>query len=376
MKHLFYLLLIGFLFSGSVFAVNTDQIELVRERTQTSSSPLSEADKDVITRFWTTSLDQMLLSETSQDAVEIRMELAKQKGTEPLSSYRAAYVEEGLKGIQTALENIERLESAEQQIMAKRNLIILTANLESPKTSEIALAHLADKDDAIRYWAVKAVTQPAVIQQLSSDTITGDTVTAAILEGLSNCVSAEKRPEILEMIAGFCMAVNQPTAQQILGQMIDRRIDAYQNWLPVEVGLDIRLLSAAGSIATVQRNPDVKSMLGRKFAQMYALVIQRYMQAAESLTDEQLEHVLSVIAEVDQNVVLKVMEIRTGILQGLKTGSMNTLNREYEVLFGDRLRQGELAIRFKFDYGKDASGKPITCPPDLKPMPEKIKNAD
>jgi hypothetical protein len=30
---------------------------------------------------------------------------------------------------------------------------------------------------------------------------------------------------------------------------------------------------------------------------------------------------------------------------------------------------GELAAKFRFDYGKDASGKAITAPPELGPIP-------
>lgn len=370
MKHFLSLFLVGFVFIGSVLAIDTEQIELVRNRTQSSSSELSASDMSVISQFWTTSLDQMLLSAKSQDAVAIRIELSKQKGIEPLSTYRSAYVQEGLKNIQASLLNIERLGNVQQRIMIKRNLLILTANLESPKTREIALAHLADEDDMIRYWAVRAVTQPAVVQQLSSDVITGQEAVSEILEGLSKRVSVEKQTDVLEMIAGFCMGFNDSIAREILVQMIDQRIKAYQNWRPVQVGLDIRLLTAAGNIAALQQDVAVKSTFGRKFTEMYSFAIQRYMKGVGSFTNAELEEILTVIAEVDQNVVSKTMEIRTGILGGLRSNTISQLSREYEILFGDRSRQGQLAMRLKFDYGKDAAGNPITSPPELKPKPE------
>ncbi|MHC5090450.1 MAG: hypothetical protein ACYSOJ_02310 [Planctomycetota bacterium] len=52
------------------------------------------------------------------------------------------------------------------------------------------------------------------------------------------------------------------------------------------------------------------------------------------------------------------------------------MEREYETLFGDRMRSGLLADKFKFDYGKDASGKPITVPQELGPMPETSTEQD
>jgi hypothetical protein len=61
------------------------------------------------------------------------------------------------------------------------------------------------------------------------------------------------------------------------------------------------------------------------------------------------------------------MGIKTGVLAAIrrKTG----LDREYETLFGNRMMAGELAAKFRFDYGKDASGKAITAPPELGPIP-------
>jgi len=46
----------------------------------------------------------------------------------------------------------------------------------------------------------------------------------------------------------------------------------------------------------------------------------------------------------------KAMGIKTGVFQALK--SKRGLEREYETLFGDRTRPGQLATMFKFDYGK------------------------
>jgi hypothetical protein len=83
-----------------------------------------------------------------------------------------------------------------------------------------------------------------------------------------------------------------------------------------------------------------------------------------------VERLVTVIAEVDQACLNKMFEIKTGIITaiGRKTG----LEREYETLFGNRMMAGQLASKFNFDYGKDASGKAITSPPEIGAAPQAI----
>lgn len=353
------------------YSADTSEIEALRFRSVSAGTTLSESEMSVINKFWTTSLDQMLLSESSQQIVEIRRELEKQKGNEHLSYYATAYIAQASESIQAAFENSQRFDNLQHRILIQRNLMILTGNLHSPQLAPLALNHLNSEDDVIRYWAVKAVTQPSIIQQLTTDVTRDEEMTETILTALKDYIVTELQPEITKMVVHFCMAFDHPAARDILMSIKDQRIKAYQNWTVKETLPDAHLLMALGRIAMEQSDAEIKQNFGRGFAELFALVMQRYLAGMETLPEDELEQMLTVIAKVDQEILDHVMGIRTGILQALRTKNISAIKREYEVLFGDRMRSGQLATIFKFDYGKDSTGRPITVPPELEPMPEK-----
>ncbi|HOM77490.1 MAG TPA: hypothetical protein P5324_12175, partial [Anaerohalosphaeraceae bacterium] len=352
-----------------VYGVNTNEIEALRQRVQQSGIELSAADTAVISKFWSAALDQMLLSANSQDMVEVRRQLEAQRGNEYLSFYATAYIAEALKDIQAAYQNTQRIENLQQRINAERNLMILTANLASPKLAPIAVSRLADTDEVIRYWAVKAITQPAVIEQLSKEEVTRDPQAAeAILNALKERILSEPLTEIQKMMIDFAAAFNHPAARQILLSLSEQRLNAYRQWKVQDELVETKLLTALGTIAVLQQDAEIKKTFGKAFAELYSAVFQRYMKGAARLSAEQTEQLIAVISEIDQTVVNKTMGIQTSILRTLQR--RGPLDSDYEMLFGNRQLAGELGLRFKFDYGKDASGKPITFPAELDPMPE------
>lgn len=358
-----------------VYGVNTNEIEALRQRVQQSGIELSAADTAVISKFWSAALDQMLLSANSQDMVEVRRQLEAQRGNEYLSFYATAYIAEALKDIQAAYQNTQRIENLQQRINAERNLMILTANLASPKLAPIAVSRLADTDEVIRYWAVKAITQPAVIEQLSKEEVTRDPQAAeAILNALKERILSEPLTEIQKMMIDFAAAFNHPAARQILLSLSEQRLNAYRQWKVQDELVETKLLTALGTIAVLQQDAEIKKTFGKAFAELYSAVFQRYMKGAARLSAEQTEQLIAVISEIDQTVVNKTMGIQTSILRTLQR--RGPLDSDYEMLFGNRQLAGELGLRFKFDYGKDASGKPVTFPAELDPIPEPVKSAE
>ncbi|HOK97037.1 MAG TPA: hypothetical protein PKW71_13035, partial [Anaerohalosphaeraceae bacterium] len=302
-----------------VYGVNTNEIEALRQRVQQSGIELSAADTAVISKFWSAALDQMLLSANSQDMVEVRRQLEAQRGNEYLSFYATAYIAEALKDIQAAYQNTQRIENLQQRINAERNLMILTANLASPKLAPIAVSRLADTDEVIRYWAVKAITQPAVIEQLSKEEVTRDPQAAeAILNALKERILSEPLTEIQKMMIDFAAAFNHPAARQILLSLSEQRLNAYRQWKVQDELVETKLLTALGTIAVLQQDAEIKKTFGKAFAELYSAVFQRYMKGAARLSAEQTEQLIAVISEIDQTVVNKTMGIQTSILRTLQ----------------------------------------------------------
>ena len=372
MKNLSYLLY--FVCIAAVFSASTTEIESLRLRAQDSSAELTTSDTTVISKFWSASLDQMLLAKSSLECVEIRRQLAEQKGDDFLSHYAVAYVAEAKSAIEAAFSDAQRMEEADQQQMIERNLMILTGELKSPDLAPLGLKRLDAEDAVVQYWAFKAFTDPGVVQQLTSDIVGDEKTTEAILTALHKSVSGGVNTQIQKLIVRFSLSFDNPLARDILLLIADGRIEAYRNWSVTDEALDVSVLTALGNVAVLREDPADKSTFGRQFAELYALTIQRYLKGKDSFSKTEIGDSMTVIAEVDQSVLSKTMGIKTGILPSLKRKS--GMEREYETLFGDRMRSGLLADKFKFDYGKDASGKPITVPQELGPMSEKSTEQD
>ncbi|MEN8127351.1 MAG: hypothetical protein ABFR90_06045 [Planctomycetota bacterium] len=375
MKNLLYILFSVFFCVSSAFSVNVTSIESLRQRVQGASAELTSSDKAVIADFWSDALGQMFLSKSSREIVEIRRQLEEQKGSESLSYYATAYVAHARSDIQAAFQDLkaEQMDS-QQRLMITHNLMVLTAKLKSSQLSPVALQHLGDQDDLMRYWAYKAVTQRAVIEELTSDVTRDDKTVEAILKALEQKVLTEPQPEIRKMVIHFCSAFDHSLARKILLSIAAERISAYKDWTIQDESQDASLLITLGAAAELQSDSDVKASFGRAFAELYALAIQRYMKGGEMLSSDQIDRLKTVIAEVDQTALNKTMGVKTGILPAVRNG--RGLDREYETLFGDKMRPGKLAVKYTFDYGKDASGKPVTAPPQLGPAPENLAESD
>ena len=363
--------------ASSAYSVNTASIESIRSRTATSGAELSDSDIAEIAKFWQTAMDQMLLAETSQEVVDVRRQLEKQEGTEHLSYYAAAYITQAQKSIQTAFENTTHIEDTQQRQIINRNLMILTGNLKSPKLASLAIDRLDFDDSVVQYWAVKSLTQPAVVNQLTDEVTQDETQTATILNALKGLVTRGTSPEIRHMVVRFCMSFDSPTAQEILLLIASKRVEAYQQWNVGDVQPDVQLLAALGGSAMLKQDPQIKQNFGRAFAELFAMAIQRYWMGVQMLSDDEIDQMKTVIAATDQNVLEKTMGIRTGILQAIRTSNIPVLKREFETLLGNRIRQGKLAESLNFNYGKDTAGKTLTAPPELSPMPvDQTENTD
>ena len=73
---------LGFVCMAVAYSASTTEIEALRLRVQDSSAELTASAKGVISKFWSTALDEMMLTDSSRECVEIRKQLAEQKGSE------------------------------------------------------------------------------------------------------------------------------------------------------------------------------------------------------------------------------------------------------------------------------------------------------
>lgn len=358
MKNTVFVLMAIVFGSMLAVAVPTDEISALRQRAQGETAVISEADRAMIEKFWQVALDAMLLSEDPTTVVSIRRQLQQEKG-DAAGPYAAEYVKVALSNLKTDFMTVEKWEESERKSFMLRNLMILAAQLESPLLAELGLDRLGHADDVVRYWAVKAVCNPAMAQHLN--TAIGDQ--SKIFAALAERIAQEPQMDVLRTIITFAAMVNRDEARGLLIAAAERRIAMYQAWAVVNESVDTLLLKTIGMIVLNEPETAVRAKMAQKFAELFSLVFQRYMADPSPLTDEQRAALLAVIAEVDNQIFTRLMgNQQTGVMRAIRSPQWRTaLEQEHVTYFGGPTRAGELGTRWKFTY----DGK--TAPPKLAP---------
>ncbi len=353
-------------------ALNTQAIETVRAKYESTTSALPADAVAVLDEFWRSTLDTMILSKDSEEVVSIRRELVKQKGTKDIGFYRSAYMQAGKSDMITAFSTTEKNPDAEQRTRIERNLTILVAELKSLEMAEFALSRTASPDPVVRYWAVRALTDASIASQIRSD-IASDAdreLGKKIVASLADYIKNFGEPQMLVFISNFGITLKTPESLALLNQAADKRIEQYMNWTVRMESTDSFLLK--NLYQATAENPSLKAESGRRFGQLYACVIQRHIKGnikdKPVLSEDSKSQVISVIAEIEDAILSKTLTGWQKTLRNDLAGNKD-LTKSYEILFGTTGRAGDLTTQMGIDYGTDAAGKKLVNPLPL-PQPK------
>lgn len=351
----------------SALAVDTEMIDLLRQRTLNGGS-LTAEDVKIIDTFWNEAIEELLLSNDISEVVSIRTMLSARRGTNELSEYTSNYIMSARKYINSAFDEVKGWDPGPLKRNADRNLLILVAELPSAELANFALKKFENENILIRYWAVKALTGPKVASQLGSGS--NAELADRVIQELQKVAQKEDQAVILNLIAAFATRMDKPEAKQLLLTVVDLRTEAYKNWTVESEISDVTLLKLLGSEITL-RSGEQKITLLRKFAQLYSFVMQRYLAGTEVLDDNSKHQLVSVMVEVEQVVLSSLLDMpQSAIKRAIEKDDYSVLQREHDALLGSTVRVGELEREFNFDYGKSSSGRPITAPEKLGSPPD------
>ena len=353
-----------------VLALNSADVESLRAAKLASKAKLTAGDKGIIETFVRSGLQELLLEEDLWQAVAIRVEILAQKGGSELSPYSAAFVESAVKNVKTTFEDARRLQDAERRQRMFLHLLIISAELESMEMADIGLGMLATPGAAIQYWAVKTVASPAVAAQLTSPIMGDEDLTRRIVSELAKTVDSVMVPEALRMVVEFADAVDTAEARALVLKIADQRTVLYEKWTVKYELMDTMLLSALGK-QILSENADAKRVIAcRKFGQLYSYVIERFTLGQEVLSTGQKQQLASVIAEVENTVLSKLLERnQVRLRKEVESGKVSLLESERKFILGGPGQAGSLSTKLKFDYGKDSTGNAATAPKSLKAPP-------
>ncbi len=355
---------------SSVFALNSTEIEAVLAARHKSKARLTTGDKVVIETFVRSGLQELLLEEDPWEAVSIRVAIVAQRGGSELSPYSAAFIEAAATNLKTTIEDAGRLQDADRRRRTLLNLLIIAAELESTEMADIGLGMLASPDAATQYWAVKTVASPAIAAQLKSP-ITGDEdLTRRIVGELDKAVGRGLAPEGMRIVVEFADAVDTPEARALVLKIADLRMSLYEKWTVKYELMDTILLSALGRQIMSETAEPKRVTACRKFGQLYSYVIERFILGGKVLSAGQKQQVASVIAEVENTIVGKLLaQSRVRLKKAIESAKLSTLESARKLLLGSPRQAGSLPVKLKFDYGKTAAGTTAKAPKSLKPPP-------
>ena len=367
-----------FAFSTVAEAVSTRRIDAVRQKALLNKEVLEKADFEVIDAFWEEALAELLFEENLSQIVSIRSQIFARRDGAESSQYSVAFISSAKKQLTAAFDQVQNWEPDQRKTWFERNLIILTAQLESGELLDLGMRIIGHENGTVRYWAVKALTNFSIVTKLNSPDFSDTELAARIIGQLETTANKETHPEILNLIATFAGQVNGPLAKQLLINIVDLRTSAYENWTVKYELMDAKLLRSLGNEILSQASRQNKAANSRRFAQLYSYAMQRFILGANVLSDVSKQQLASVLVEVEKPVLDRLLGSKSSIktivekILTRKTAEQknySALEAEHDSLLGTATRKGDLPAALNFDYGKNPDGSAITAPKKLGPPP-------
>jgi hypothetical protein len=369
--------ILAFIVSADVYALNSADIQAVRDRILESKASLRSQDEIVINNFLRAGLDELLLEEDLWQAVNIRTEILAQSGGVDITPYGTAFITAAKKNLVVAFDDVRQSSASDRKTRMELNLLIIAAGLKSMETVDLGLKMLDSSNGTVQYWAVQTATNPNAKKQLISQVTGDENLVASIVNELQKIVGPQTYPETLRLMVDFADELDTDQSKALLVKIADLRMSQYEAWKVKYEMLDAVLLTSLGNQILLEVSPSEKADLCGKFAQLYSYVIERFVLGQKVLRPEQKRMLASAITEVEHGVISKLMGRTQNRLKKAVEGlKFSVVENERKFLLGSDTQQGQLPKTLNFDYGKTGDNA-ITAPKSLKaPVVPAVENKE
>jgi hypothetical protein len=347
-----------------VLAVNTARIDVVRGKEM-----LVDADTEVIDGFLTDALSEFFAKTDFSDIASLRTTIVSRSSSEFESGqiqYGPRFFTSAQKQIAQTFEKISELPDSPRKELLTMNLLILISDLENLELSKMALDYLQSPEVMIRYLAVCCLTNNGVVRQLNmTESAENSRLAEEFVKKLQTIVQNEKSGDILIQIAQFGAGLKQASANELLGQIVQKRADLYLNWQVDNEMVENFILKSLTD--RVQIDQDSTKVMAKNFAMLYSLVVQRYVLGAETLPGSNLKNLISVIAQGEKYLLSPQLlpDWQGSLKRAVEKGGGASLLAEHDALLGSAGSAGRLPATVGFDYGRNSDGTVKTAPPQL-----------
>jgi hypothetical protein len=345
--------------------VDMSGINQVRDKTL-----LDDEDRQIIDDFLAEAVNGLIKTKDFTSVSKIRRDILASRSSQV--QYAEQFSVSVHKHISEALKAADGLTPEVNRFRVVMNLLILVDELEDLRLVDLAIEKLSDKSAVVRYWAVHALTNSGIKEQLNSTGGSGSQTVRQIIEELRKIVE-KSEPEVMELMAKFAAGVNVAEGEELLLEIADARIKGYAEWTAGHPLLDKTILELlCKRMISGEAGPKV----ARRFGQLYSYVMQKYIRCIneESFpSPEQKQQLESVLIETEQSCIQQLLEPQSTIRKAVSSGDYKALQGEHNRLLGEEGRAGALASKFNFDYGRNPDGSGRTAPLVLPNQPDAKK---
>lgn len=313
-----------------LLAVSTRRIKNVRNK-----DVLGSEDLRVIDHFVAEAVKELVRTKDFSSVAAVRNAISEHASSNKPSApqYQAQFFESTHKYISEALQKARQ----DADFLVEVNILILIDRLlatgpEDLRLAEVALAMVRDDSAVVRYLAVGAVTNPAIVEKL-------DPKLAARIASQLNGIVQSSSPETMGLMARFVAEVRTAESTKLLLQIADRRINQYAQWTVKYEPLDDMILkSLCKRISSVGTD---KSSFAQRFVQLYSYAIQRYvkdMQSSVFVSDISRELAASALLEVEKVCISQLTgRPHSAIKNSIERGDQRGLLQAHDSLLRQEL---------------------------------------
>jgi hypothetical protein len=354
-KTVFFLInFVILLFISNTFAVDTFSINKVR-----SKSVLDDSDRRIIDEFISQAVSELTNTTDFSSIATIRNAIVQRKDSEipDQLQYHDQFRESCVKYIPSALKNSMNLSPQSRRFMVCVNLLMLIDGLGNMNLIDSPISMLDDKDAALRYWAVHAITNNSIVTMINEEPKKYQQQIAKIISELVQRVDSMDTDSLALMIE-FARNITAAEGKELLLKIADSRINKYAQWSVKNELLDSNLIKALYS------KIEDEAEIGRRFGQLFSYVFQRYIKGQDVLDADQKEQLVSVLVEAEQSCIARkpLDMMQANIKRAIGQKDFTSLKQEHDRLLGSETAVGVISEKLGFDYGENADGSAVQSP--------------
>jgi hypothetical protein len=346
--------------------MDTRRIEEVRRK-----DVLTEQDMETIDQFVADAVSRLVRTLDFTEVAKTRALILNNQSTQ--AQYAAQYSESTYTHIVAGMEEAKaNIPDKARLVSVLTNLLILVDGLKAPGLVDVAVGEIDNESSAVRYWAVRAATDPELWTRIGQGQ--GDT-TQLVSRILTACSLQVDRssPEVLHRMAEFAGRHDTSEALGLLARTAGARISQYADWTVKHELTDAAILKIICD--KLSTGDAARAQLAAPFAQLLSFVMQRYIRGQRHgvLTDVSTSHLASVMLEVSQSCLGTLLGTpQTMILRAIEAGDIGVeaLQTEHDRLLGGPDQAGVLPSKLGFTYSDGGEDRSI---PLVLPDPPSVQ---